>query len=123
MKTLRYILAISCLSIVFTAYGQEFGSQPAAQFRSTSVMAGSGSAYSSNPMLNADGTASYNAPSYSPAQAPAGPMRAPGKTGSDKDNPTVEGPVGDAVLPLMLCVLIYAGWQIRKRWKKTSATT
>ena len=59
-----------------------------------------------------------------PSGAPAGPMKTPpGKTGSDKDNPTVEGPVGDAVLPLLLCVLIYAGWQIRKRWKKTSATT
>ncbi len=74
---------------------------PQASFQSTSTMQGSGSAYSSNPMINSDGTASYEGASYSPAQAPSGPNKA-------KQGWTIEGtPIGDAVLPLMLCALAY----------------
>lgn len=74
---------------------------PQASFQSTSTMQGSGSAYSSNPMINSDGTASYEGASYSPAQAPSGPNKA-------KQGWTIEGtPLGDAVLPLMLCALAY----------------
>lgn len=74
---------------------------PQASFQSTSTMQGSGSAYSSNPMINSDGTASYEGASYSPAQAPSGPNKA-------KQGWTIEGtPIGDALLPLMLCALAY----------------
>ena len=56
-----------------------------------------------------------------PSGAPAGPMKAPpGGTGGDKDNPDVEGPIGDAVLPLMLMALAFAAFQyVQKRRKKT----
>ena len=84
-------------------------------FQSTSTMQGSGSAYSSTPALNADGTAS------TPLDAARGPRRAkldgdpdpddidfgdtpvtPGQSGS-------EAPIGDAVLPLMLMAAAGAG--------------
>ncbi len=84
---------------------------PQASFQSTSTMQGSGSAYSSNPMINSDGTASYEGASYSPAQAPSGPNKA-------KQGWTIEGtPIGDAVLPLMLCALAYLIFRTRKRAK------
>ena len=79
---------------------------PQASFQSTSTMRGSGSAYSSNPMINTNGTAVYNG-----AAASYGPHRA--KKDDDEDEPAVivtpEGkqPLGDAVLPLMLCALAY----------------
>ena len=118
MKTLRYLMTITFISVVLTAHGQILNAQPTTDFHSTSVMAGSGSAYSSKPMLNEDGTASYNAPSYSPVQAPGMRKSPPGKTGGDKENPDLEGPIGDVVLPLMLCALLYVGWQIRSKRKK-----
>lgn len=68
---------------------------PQASFQSTSTMVGTGSSYSSYPMLNDDGTATYNGASYSPAEAPSGPKKVGGHA--------QEGmPIGDAVLPLTL---------------------
>ena len=87
--------------------------QPNAVFQSTSALQGSGSQYSANPMLNADGTASYNGAA---ASTPSGPRHAK----MNNPNPGVEGegndPIGDAVLPLMLCAcafLIYRAYRRR----------
>ena len=89
-------VALMALPIMAQSFRTTQAEQPNAAFHSTSVMVGSGSQYSSNPMLNTDGTAAYNdePTTYSPAQAPqnAGPRKLPG-------NPQ---PIGDAVLPLML---------------------
>ncbi len=75
---------------------------PQATFQSTSTMQGSGSAYSSKPMLNSNGMATYEGASYTPAQAPSGPKKVGGQT--------IEGtPIGDAVLPLTLMCLLAAG--------------
>lgn len=80
--------------------------QPNTVFHSTSTMQGSGSAYSANPTLNADGTAAYN---RAAVYTPSGPYRAkkegttpnPGDpSAGDQDNtPT---PLGDALIPLTL---------------------
>ena len=93
---------------------QQWGSAsaPSASFQSTSTMQSSGSAYSTTPMLNADGTATYNAASTTPAQAPSGPR----KVGP----PTPEGdptPVGDGLWALMLMAFGYAGYIIYRRRK------
>ena len=48
---------------------------PIATFQSTSTMQGSGSTYSSNPMLNAEGQATYTTQESSPAYSPGGPRR------------------------------------------------
>ena len=84
---------------------------PAAGFRSTSTMSGSGSTYSSNPSLESNGTAAAPA-----AKAPGGPHRAvdPISDGVDEqwyeDNLNVTGsdmPLGDAVLPLALMAFAF----------------
>jgi hypothetical protein len=82
--------------------------QPNAVFQSTSALQGSGSQYSANPMLNADGTASYNGAA---ASTPSSPYRAkkdgtgttpnPGDP-SEEEQDNTPTPLGDAVLPLML---------------------
>ncbi len=88
---------------------------PQASFQSTSTMRGTGSAYSSNPMLNDDGTASYNGASYGPHRAKMdgpGVPTTPGQ-GSEEN----QFPIGDALLPLMLCALAYLIFRARKRAK------
>ena len=85
---------------------------PSAVFQSTSTMQTSGSAYSSSPTLNADGTAE-------PAAATA-----PGRPGNPKTAlppPPTEGdptPVGDAVLPMMLLAMAYAAYATLRRRRK-----
>lgn len=90
---------------------QQNAARPSSTFQSTSTMQSSGSSYSTNPMLNADGTATYNAASYAPAQAPSsGPRKvAP---------PAPEGPptpVGDGVWALLLIAAAYAAWSTLRR--------
>ena len=75
---------------------------PQVTFQSTSTMQGSGSAYSSKPMLNSNGMATYEGASYSPAEVYGGPHRA---RPTDQSNT----PIGDAVLPLTLMCLLAAG--------------
>lgn len=76
---------------------------PVATFQSTSTMRGSGSTYSSNPMLNAEGQATYTTQESSPAYSPGGPRRiiTPGNSGTQQ-------PIGDALIPLLLMVIAYA---------------
>ena len=99
---------------------QAFGATaPGAAFQSTSTMSGSGSTYSANPELNADGTAAYGGASYAPAKA----IRRPGgvrKDGFDGENQNMPGdpsPLGDAVVPLMLIACAYAIYKVRARRK------
>ena len=108
-------VALIALPTMAQEYGQQqYGAKaPNAQIQSTSTFSGSGSAYSSNPTLNSDGTATYNGASYSPAKAPNGPRKA-------FDTPAEHGigdsPIGDAMLPLMLMSLAFVGGiAIRRR--------
>lgn len=98
--------------VALPTMAQNFSKQEQPVFQSTSTLTPSGSAYSAQPALNADGTA------YSPvAQAPIGPRRAPNPINDDDDWKDREGaigtgvdtPIGDAVLPLMLCAMLFAG--------------
>ena len=86
---------------------------PSATFQSTSTLTGSGSALSATPMLNADGTA------YDPTGALVGPRRAKMDENEGVDTPPDDdenpNPIGDAVLPLLLLVLAYAGYKVRVR--------
>lgn len=80
-------------------------------WQSTSVMQGSGSTYS--PQVTAVGATSATSEattsdSHSSANAPSGPRRViitPGNPG----NQSGESPVGDAVLPLLLMAMTFAG--------------
>ena len=103
MKTIRYILTVLSLVSVLSVSAQSLAERPQPTFQSTgSAMMNSGSAYASSPVLNADGTASYNGASYAPAQAPGGPNRAGAFDDFEEDMP-----LGDPVLPLMIMAFIY----------------
>lgn len=96
-------------------FGTKYAEKPSVAFQSTSTMMGSGSTYSANPTLNTDGTAYYN------GAAASGPRRVkmdgptptpspnPGDPGSGDQDNTEPGPVGDAVLPLLLMALAFCG--------------
>lgn len=81
---------------------------PTTTFRSTGTMVGAGSAYSSTPTLNADGTAAYGTSYYSPAQS--GPRRTPGTPGGNPSDDTQQ-PIGDA--PWLLILLLGAVYGIK----------
>lgn len=130
MKRLMMILMAAAL-VALPTMAQSFGSkrsvendQQAAQnytaepFRSTSAMQTSGSAYSPNPTLEGNGTASYGG-SVNPIN------RGLRKVDSDNDGfddvtglPVTSGtggsqqPLGDAVWPLMLMALAYLGVRV-----------
>ena len=125
----RVILISSLLlAISFTAMAQIFGAThgeerkafgataPSATFHSTSSMSGSGSAYSANPTLNADGTAAYQGASYSPAHAPAHPGQIRRNPDVDENDPG-NVPLGDALLPLLLLAMVYAVYSLSQRRK------
>lgn len=101
------ILLMSLSMMAQTAHEQQsFGAtMPSAAFHSTgSTMMSSGSTYSANPTLSADGMASYSGASYSPASMPSGPRRASAFDDFDEDMP-----LGDALLPLMLMAFAFMG--------------
>ena len=108
-------LALPTMSQSYEAQKQQQVAAPAAGFRSTSVLQGSGSTYSSNPSLNTDGTASYNGAAASPAKAPGGPHRAVDpisglpemKWYEDQGITGAEMPLGDALIPLALMALAF----------------
>lgn len=112
------ILLMSLSMMAQTAQEQQpfSATMPSTSFRSTgSSMMSSGSSYSANPTLTADGMASYSGASYSPATKPCGPRKA-----SAFDDPEEDMPLGDAVLPLLLMALLYAGiTYLRTRRKRT----
>lgn len=101
-----WISVLLFVSLSINAQPQQYNTamQPQATFQSTSTMRASGSAYSSTPMINANGMAVYQGsseptPAYSPA---AGPKKLP---------PLINGtPLGDAMWPLLLMALAYAAY-------------
>ena len=58
---------ITILLLPLSAQTPFSGTMPQATFQSTSTMVGSGSAYASTPMLNADGTAAYSGATAEPS--------------------------------------------------------
>ena len=122
MIEMKKVIVISSLflAVSFTAVAQIFGATqggeqkafgataPSATFQSTSSMSGSGSEYSSNPTLNADGTAAYQGEANSSSKTNRQPRRAK----KDESNPEItdgDNPIGDAVLPLLLMALAFCG--------------
>ena len=129
-KKILIVLFMAAALVALPAMGQSFGyrqsednrqwtyTNTAQTFRSTSAMPGSGSAYSATPMLNEYGMATYEGEEEpSMASLRAGSIRkntgTPGSGGQ-------ELPLGDAVLPLMLLALAYAGYKVLARRKKSA---
>jgi len=99
LATIAFVLPASALNMDFQ------NTLPETSFRSTSAMSGIGSAYSSMPALNADGTATYEGATYS-----AGPRKAPPPT--PEGDPT---PIGDGTWILML---LAAGYALFIAWRR-----
>ncbi len=92
------------------------------QFRSTSTLPSSGSAYSSNPQLGEDGVATYTTSSYSPASGTNGHIRK--NTGTpDFPKPGDQQPLGDVLFPLLLLAFAYAMIKLLRIRRKKSALT
>ena len=102
---------------------------PSATFRSTSVMAGSGSSYTPTPVLNENGTVNEHA--YAGRPARPGLRRDPGIIGDEGENESsgdtglddgtdVEPPVGDGLWPLMFLALAFAGYVALRRRRALS---
>ena len=91
-----------------------YATMPSTTFQSTgSAMMNTGSAYSANPILNSDGTATMDGASYSPAKkAGSGPRKASAFDDDDEDMP-----LGDALIPLLLMVMAYATYLLLRRRK------
>lgn len=93
------------------AYGNAL---PSASFQSTSAYASDDWSQSTTPMLNADGSVSAGA--YMGTGQNNAPRRAPGTPGGDlNQNDQQTGvPIGDALLPLLACALLYIFARRRK---------
>lgn len=90
--------------------------QPSAAFQSTSTMPSSGSAYSSSPMINPDGTATYVGASPAPAKVHIGNIRKSGAFDDDDE----DMPLPDALLPLLLFALGYGLFFLPKKSRQTT---
>ena len=109
MKKVMMIIVMVAAFVLPTM--AQFGQQDPnkVQFQSTSTMQTSGSTLTSQPMLNADGTA------YNPTAGSSGPRKA--KMEDDDDDFTIttpgttgsQAPIGEAILPLSLMALAFAG--------------
>lgn len=83
---------------------------PVTTFQSTSAYATENWSQSPTPMLNADGSVSAGAymgtgQNNAPRRAPGGPGTPGGNLNPDDQQTGV--PIGDAILPLLACALLY----------------
>ncbi len=108
------IMAVALVALPTMAQQQEW--------KSTSTMQTSGSVYT--PQVNAVGATiagemATTTESYSPAKAPNGPRR--GYDNTAEPGEAEEGsPIGDDVLPLLLCALAFCGATYLRR-KRSAA--
>ena len=93
-------------------------STPVIAFRSTSMMAGSGSAYSSSPILTENGLATYSGAPSGPRRGGAGTPGAGTPTTPGQGQQENQFPLGDALLPMMLMALLFTGTVYYRRKKK-----
>ena len=114
-KVMMILMAVALLALPTMAQQQEW--------QSTSAMQTSGSNYT--PQVNAIGattapSVATTTESYSPTKAPGGPRKAYDANGNwvpDSDDfgggaetgESNQFPLGDAMLPLMLCALAFGG--------------
>lgn len=118
MKKILSILVLGALmACLVPAYAQS-----AQEWQSTSTMQTSGSVYT--PQVTAVGatsvgTVATTTDSYSPAQTSSGPRRVVG-TNPDGGEGSNDSPIGDAVLPLLLMAMLFAGVVYTRRKKALS---
>ncbi len=108
-KLFMIIMAVALIALPTMAQQQEW--------KSTSTMQGTGSSYA--PQISAVGATSATemattTETYSPAKAPGGPRK--DKEGNTGFGEWEEGsPIGDAVLPMLLCAAVFCGFIALRR--------
>jgi len=107
-KIIMIIMAVALIALPTMAQQQEW--------KSTSTMQGTGSSYA--PQISAVGatTVSEMATTTGSAKTPGGPRRGFDNTpdiGQEMANPG--SPIGDAVLPLLLCAAVFCGFIALRR--------
>ena len=121
MKKIKYLLIILGMASFLSVQAQGIAQMPTTPFRSTSTMVGSGStlpvAAHTGVRVTGAKVGTYADASY--ASQSSRPRRIGGNTsgGSENREDPFEDPIGDAVLPLMLMAMLFAGgvyWR-RKR--------
>ena len=101
-RIVMMIMAVALIALPTMAQQQEW--------KSTSTMQGTGSSYA--PQVSAVGATTVGemattTDSYSPAKAPGGPRKGfdvGGETGKSD-----QSPIGDAILPMLLCAAVFCG--------------
>ena len=123
-------LIIPCAAFAqgYTERQPAFGATaPSVSFRSTSgAYMSTGSAYSStvhevgsySPAAHAPGSGPRKAGGFNDIPVDDDKTEDPTGDGYDPSNPTL--PLGDAILPLLLCVLAYGAWILTRRKKLTT---
>jgi len=112
MKTMRYLLMIIATASVLGLKAQNLAQFPEAKMHSTSIMVGSGS---SLPQAAIEGVVTTYAANNSAYVS--GPRRS--RPGDNKE--PYEDPLGDAVLPMMLMAILFAGFVYYRRKKKVKS--
>ncbi len=107
MIVMAAALALPAMAVDY-GYKSQYAVMPPAEFHSTSTMVATGSAYTSNPTLSDDGTATYSGAQENTSN-PRGVHKAPPINPGSGDKPY---PIGDAVLPLLLlaCAFAFGKW-------------
>ena len=89
------------------------------EWQSTSTMQGSGSVYSSQvTTVGAASVGNMATTTYSPSNASSGPRRVIGTNQEVGVTNDPNSPLGDALIPLMLCACAYLIIRARKRANK-----
>ncbi len=89
---------------------------PSATFQSTSAYASP--EWAEESTLNSDGTINEGAYMSGRNNAPGGPRRIVNPDGDDEDDKENGLPLGDALIPLMLCMCAYAIYKVSRRRKE-----
>ena len=128
MKRVILIVMLAVVAFALPAAAQTFKSSdkqataPSAAFQSTSsAMMSSGSQYAPTPTLNADGSATYKAPSIGRDGKVIRGVADPINTDDDiPEGGGLDTPLGDALWPLMFLALAFAGYTALRRRRALS---
>ena len=111
MKALRYLLIVVAMISVLSVRAQRYAQPPQVQMYSTSAMISSGSTLPSAATTGAILTGSTPG-TYEQAYRPGGPRKVGEDEGfedeKEPDAPANPFPIGDGLIPLLLCVCAFA---------------
>jgi hypothetical protein len=114
MKDMKYrviilamVAALSLPAIAQWNNNDVMATAPTTTFQSTSTLGSSNSAYSSNPSIGDNGTATIRTIGVRRNETPSGNPGTPDEDEIDDDEKAEWQPIGDAVWPLLLLALAY----------------